>query len=180
MKPVRLITAALTTAVLSLPLMVVPASAGPVHDHHPAPHSNAKSERLRWAAPDGFYIGSAVAGGGHHLEQDYPDPFTSDRRYRRILAHQFNSVTPENQMKWEFIHPEPDSYDFDMADAIVAFAERNRQDVRGHTLLWHSQNPDWLEEGNRYAEKTFGDAIRVALEKTRDVGEAAGSSAAEL
>ncbi|EOR70126.1 endo-1,4-beta-xylanase [Thermobifida fusca TM51] len=171
MKPVRLITAALTTAVLSLPLMVVPASAGPVHDHHPAPHSNAKSERLRWAAPDGFYIGSAVAGGGHHLEQDYPDPFTHDGKYRSILAQQFSSVSPENQMKWEYIHPEPDRYDFAMADKIVDFAERNDQKVRGHTLLWHSQNPEWLEEGD-YSPEELREILRDHI--TTVVGRYAG------
>ncbi|MEY9214991.1 endo-1,4-beta-xylanase [Thermobifida halotolerans] len=148
MKPVRLAAVALTTAALLLPLSAAPAAAGPHSGHQAAPHSNARFDRLRWAAPDDFLIGTAVAGGGHHLEQDYPDPFTSDRKYRRILAQQFSSVSPENQMKWEYIHPEQDRYDFGMADAIVDFAERNGQAVRGHTLLWHSQNPAWLEEGD--------------------------------
>jgi endo-1,4-beta-xylanase len=96
-------------------------------------------------------VGSAVAGGGHHLTQPYPPPFTHDRRYRRILAAEFNSVTPENQLKWEFVHPQPGEYNFtapDGADAIVRFARWHRQHVRGHTLVWHSQNPAWLEQGN--------------------------------
>src|SRR5690606_33541126 len=54
---------------------------------------------------------------------------------------------------WEYIHPEPDRYDFEMADAIVDFAEHNGQVVRGHTLLWHSQNPAWLEEGDYSPEE---------------------------
>ncbi|WP_017571296.1 endo-1,4-beta-xylanase [Nocardiopsis halotolerans] len=150
MKPVRLITAALTAAALSVPL-AAPASAAPDHDHdHPR---YAKPGTLRWAAPEGLVIGTAVAGGGHHLEQDYPDPFTSDGRYRRILAREFSSVSPENQMKWEYLRPTRDEYDFGMADAIVDFAERHGQDVRGHTLLWHSQNPEWLEEGDFTAEE---------------------------
>ncbi|WP_159943889.1 MULTISPECIES: endo-1,4-beta-xylanase [unclassified Nocardiopsis] len=148
MRPVRLITAALTAAALSAAL-AAPAAAAPAPAHKPPQHSKpAKPGTLRWAAPEGFVIGTAVAGGGHHEEQDYPDPFTSDRKYRRILAAQFSSVSPENQMKWEYIHPERDEYNFGMADAIVEFAERNGQDVRGHTLLWHSQNPEWLEEGD--------------------------------
>ncbi|GAA3748255.1 endo-1,4-beta-xylanase [Spinactinospora alkalitolerans] len=148
MKPIRFVTTAFATAALSLPLAAVPATADPSSDHQAAPHSNARFDRLRWAAPEGFVIGTAVAGGGHHVDQDYPDPFTSDRRYRKILARQFSSVSPENQMKWEYIHPERDRYDFETADAIVDFAERNDQVVRGHTLLWHSQNPAWLEEGD--------------------------------
>lgn len=148
MRPVRFATAALTAAALSLPPAVTSAVAAPPSDRQAARHSNATFDRLRWAAPEGFHVGTAVAGGGHHLEQDYPDPFSSDRKYRKILGQQFSSLSPENQMKWEFIHPERDRYDFDAADAIVEFAERNRQVVRGHTLLWHSQNPQWLEEGD--------------------------------
>ncbi|GAA1913917.1 endo-1,4-beta-xylanase [Streptomyces sodiiphilus] len=147
MRSVRIVTFALAAA-LAVPLATSTATAKPSADHEAAPHSNAKFDRLRWAAPEGFFIGSAAAGGGHHLEQDYPDPFTFDKKYRKILGQQFNSVSAENQMKWEFIHPERDQYRFEEADAIVEFAQRNRQAVRGHTLLWHSQNPDWLEEGD--------------------------------
>ncbi|GAB3466418.1 endo-1,4-beta-xylanase [Streptomonospora sediminis] len=150
MKPIRLATTALAAAALTAPLAAAPAAAdysGGGH-HRPPHHSPGKSERLRWAAPEGFRIGTAVAGGGHHAEQDYPDPFTSDRKYRKVLARQFNSVSPENQMKWEYIHPEQDRYNFETADRIVDSAERNGQVVRGHTLFWHSQNPAWLEEGD--------------------------------
>ncbi len=119
-------------------------SGGPsAASHHPA----RPGLPLRWAAPRDLRIGTAVAGGGHHLEQDYPDPFTYDRPYRKVLAREFSSVSPENQMKWEFIHPERGTYNFGPADAIVAFARQHGQVVRGHTLLWHSQNPAWLEQG---------------------------------
>jgi endo-1,4-beta-xylanase len=150
MRPTRIATAVLAAAALALPLMALPptAQARPDHAAGPPPHSNAKFDRLRSAAPEGFFVGSAAAGGGHHEEQDYPDPFTFDKKYRKILGQQFNSVSAENQMKWEFIHPERDRYRFAEADAIVEFAQRNRQAVRGHTLLWHSQNPEWLEEGD--------------------------------
>ena len=77
---------------------------------------------LRQAAPRDLRIGTAVAGGGHHEMMPYPDPFPNDRPYRRILAAEFNSLSPENQMKWEFIHPERGSYRFGPADDIVAFA----------------------------------------------------------
>ncbi|SFD54125.1 endo-1,4-beta-xylanase [Streptomyces aidingensis] len=153
MRSVRVATFALAAAALALPLAAIPATADPGPDHRAAPHSNAKFDRLRHAAPEGFFVGTAAAGGGHHLEQDYPDPFTHDRKYRKILGRQFSSVSPENQMKWDFIHPERDRYRFEEADAIVDFAERHGQVVRGHTLLWHNQNPAWLEEGDFTAEE---------------------------
>jgi endo-1,4-beta-xylanase len=64
------------------------------------------------------------------------------------MAREFSSLSPENQMKWEFIHPERDRYRFRPADRIVRYANRHNQAVRGHTLLWHSQNPAWLTEGD--------------------------------
>ncbi|MFI5565952.1 endo-1,4-beta-xylanase [Streptomyces sp. NPDC051740] len=148
MRSIRFATVALATVALALPLATGSAAAGPSAGEKAALHFNAKSERLRSVAPEGFVVGTAVAGGGHHLEQDYPDPFTYDKEYRKVLGHQFSSVSPENQMKWDYIHPERDRYDFVQADAIVEFAKRNKQVVRGHTLLWHSQNPAWLEEGD--------------------------------
>ncbi|MEV5468464.1 endo-1,4-beta-xylanase [Streptomyces griseoincarnatus] len=148
MRPFRFATVALATAALALPLLGGSASAASPAGPKVPPHAHGSHAPLRAAAPEGFVIGTAVAGGGHHLEQDYPDPFTYDREYRKVLGREFSSVSPENQMKWDYIHPERDRYDFGQADAIVEFARRNRQVVRGHTLLWHSQNPAWLEEGD--------------------------------
>ncbi|MFB9361546.1 endo-1,4-beta-xylanase [Actinoplanes nipponensis] len=148
-KAYRVAVAVLATSTLLGP-GIQPAQAGTkatggrsVVDHHPGKWNLP----LRWAAPRDLRIGSAAAGGGHHLEQDYPDPFTYDQPYRKVLAREFNSVSPENQMKWEFIHPERRKYNFGPADAIVKFARQHGQVVRGHTLLWHSQNPAWLTEG---------------------------------
>ncbi|MBQ0975247.1 endo-1,4-beta-xylanase [Streptomyces sp. RK31] len=148
MRPFRFATVALATAALALPLLGGSASAASPAGSKAPPHAHGSHAPLRAAAPEGFVIGTAVAGGGHHLEQDYPDPFTYDREYRKVLGREFSSVSPENQMKWDYIHPERDRYDFGQADAIVEFARKNRQVVRGHTLLWHSQNPAWLEEGD--------------------------------
>ncbi|MFD6035613.1 endo-1,4-beta-xylanase [Streptomyces griseoincarnatus] len=148
MRPFRFATVALATAALALPLLGGSASAASPAGPKAPPHAHGSHAPLRAAAPEGFVIGTAVAGGGHHLEQDYPDPFTYDKEYRKVLGREFSSVSPENQMKWDYIHPERDRYDFEQADAIVEFARKNRQVVRGHTLLWHSQNPAWLEEGN--------------------------------
>lgn len=113
----------------------------------PAATSVAPDATLRGAAPQDLAIGAAVPGGGHHLQSATPDPFTTDAVLREQLETEFSSLTPENQLKWEFVHPEEDRYDFEPADEIVAFAEANGQPVRGHTLLWHSQNPDWLPVG---------------------------------
>jgi endo-1,4-beta-xylanase len=124
----------------------VAAAAPPPSAQEDSSYGQAKKNGLRTVAPDDLVIGTAAAGGGHHLTAGYPDPFTHDKPYRKVLAAEFSSVSPENQMKWDFIHPERDVYDFAAADAIVDFAEKNGQVVRGHTLLWHSQLPAWVHE----------------------------------
>ena len=59
-----------------------------------------------------------------------------------IIKH-FNSITAEDHMKFQNIHPQETVYDFENADKIVEFALANQKKVRGHNLIWHL-TPDWL------------------------------------
>jgi endo-1,4-beta-xylanase len=56
----------------------------------------------------------------------------------------FNSITSENHMKYERIHPKPNVYDFQNADNLVAFGEQHGMSIFGHVLVWHSQTPAWV------------------------------------
>jgi endo-1,4-beta-xylanase len=64
--------------------------------------------------------------------------------FTQLLAKEASIVVPENEMKWQTIHPAPDHYDFRRGDALVAFAQAHGQLVRGHNLCWHEANPAWL------------------------------------
>jgi len=64
----------------------------------------------------------------------------------RLIAKEFNSITPENCMKSMFLQPEKDKFDFKMADKYVAFGEKHKMFIHGHTLIWHSQLPSWLSK----------------------------------
>ncbi len=100
---------------------------------------DARSETppsLRAAFAGCFDLGVAI--GGDTLS----DPEAVEAR--RLAAAQFNSATPENQLKWERVHPEPGRYDFTEADRLLAFCEEHGLAVVGHTLCWHSQTPDWV------------------------------------
>jgi endo-1,4-beta-xylanase len=93
------------------------------------------------ASRDGIDIGTAV------------DPrWFAERPYTDIVGSQFNVLEPENAMKFEPIHPRPNTdpnpYDFSAADEIVSFAEQHHQKVRGHCLVWYRQVPRWLTGGS--------------------------------
>ncbi len=64
-----------------------------------------------------------------------------------LVLQQFSSMTPENAMKMEPIHPQPNFYNWAGADSIAAFAKRNNLKLRGHCLCWHNQAPGWLFKG---------------------------------
>jgi len=66
-----------------------------------------------------------------------------------LVKEQFNQISPENDLKWALIHPQPgpDGYDFGPADAYVHFGLRNHMYIVGHTLVWHNETPDWVFAG---------------------------------
>jgi endo-1,4-beta-xylanase len=65
--------------------------------------------------------------------------------YQHTAATEFNLVTPENSMKWGYINPEPGQYRFAAADTLMAFADANGMDVHGHTLVWYTSLPQWVQ-----------------------------------
>ncbi|MFN8092809.1 MAG: endo-1,4-beta-xylanase [Vicinamibacteria bacterium] len=93
---------------------------------------------LKDLAPRGLRIGAALnrtqAAGG-------------DPEVAGIVTRQFNQVTPENDLKWERIHPAADRFDWEPADRYVDFGTKNGMFVVGHVLLWHQQTPAWVKAG---------------------------------
>jgi endo-1,4-beta-xylanase len=67
-----------------------------------------------------------------------------DSRGDAIIEAQFNSLSPENALKWENVHPEPGVYAFDIPDQYVAFGEKHHMFIVGHNLVWHNQVPAWV------------------------------------
>ena len=84
--------------------------------------------------PD-FMIGAAIAD--RHFNE-------TDARGAALVATQFNTITAENVLKWEHVHPEPGRFNFGPTDRYVEFGERHGMFIVGHTLVWHSQTPRWV------------------------------------
>ena len=90
---------------------------------------------LKHAFRDDFLVGVAVN-----------DAIVSgrDARSQALVIAQFNSITSENDLKPENVHPRAGVYDFSKGDAFVAFGKAHGMFVVGHNLLWHIQTPAWM------------------------------------
>jgi endo-1,4-beta-xylanase len=109
---------------------------------------SADTPALKDTFKDRFLVGSAlnrsiVTGTGFRRSAEQ---VSND--IAQVKMH-FNQAVAENDMKWEMIHPRPgpDGYDFGPADAFVNFALSNGMQLAGHTLVWHSQTPQWVFAG---------------------------------
>ncbi|NMB39024.1 MAG: hypothetical protein GX994_05565 [Firmicutes bacterium] len=97
---------------------------------------------------DHFHIGTAVS-----VASWAPKTLFS---HGDIIKRQFNSLTAENAMKPDYLQPRPGVFNFREPGNLIRFAEDNDMVVRGHTLVWHGQTPDWFfrdKSGNRIDEK---------------------------
>jgi endo-1,4-beta-xylanase len=112
------------------------AAASPGGRSKPAPDPSTASLR-QLAQHTAMRIGTAVN----------TDALADDATYRAAVGDQFDSVTPENVMKWEAVEPQRGQNTFAAADGLVDFARAHGQLVRGHTLVWHNQLPSWLTSG---------------------------------
>ncbi|KAI4723447.1 endo-1,4-beta-xylanase [Aureobasidium sp. EXF-10727] len=90
-----------------------------------------------WTSKGRQYIGTALTIRDDPFEQGIIQSRTD-----------FNSITPENAMKWESTEPQRNNFTFAGADAIVDFADKYDKEIRCHTLVWHSQLPAWVSQGN--------------------------------
>lgn len=69
-----------------------------------------------------------------------------DNDSKQIVETQFNSITPENSLKWMFVQPYPNSFNFTVADKYVNIGIKNKMHIVGHALVWHSQLADFMQK----------------------------------
>jgi endo-1,4-beta-xylanase len=95
----------------------------------------AQTPTLKSVYKNDFYIGVAL-GTPHFSEKD--------SLANVLIKREFNSITPENVLKAEVVHPEPNRYDFTLGDRYVAYGQKNGMHIVGHALIWHSQLPKFV------------------------------------
>jgi endo-1,4-beta-xylanase len=104
---------------------------------------------LKEAFKDHFLVGTAINRNMATGAAAFRRTPEQNARDIALIKEQFNQVTAENDMKWQLIHPREgaDGYDFGPADAFVNFGLSNNMQIAGHTLVWHSQTPNWVFAG---------------------------------
>jgi endo-1,4-beta-xylanase len=95
----------------------------------------ARQPALKDVFKDDFHIGVALSLD--QISGNEPEAIS-------LMEKHFDSITPENMLKWEEVHPEPNTYRFEAADRYVALGEKYKKHIIGHTLVWFQQTPDWV------------------------------------
>lgn len=116
-------------------------------------------QQLKDSYKDYFKCGVAVAP--LHLQEG--------KFHQNLIATHFNSIVAENVMKPEKIQPVEGTFTFEEGDKIIAFAQMHHMSVRGHTLLWHQQTPEWMfedGEGKQVSREQLLNRIRTHIMTT--------------
>ena len=97
---------------------------------------NSKDSLKKYYSPF-FNIGAAI-------NEDIILGLDNDSKF--IVETQFNSITSENSLKWMFIQPAPNSFNFKAADKYVNLGIKNNMHIVGHALVWHSQLANFMQK----------------------------------
>ena len=92
---------------------------------------------------DLFYLGAAI---------NENTILGLDPKSATIVNREFNTITPENSLKWMFIQPKPNKFNFKAADKYVEMGLKNNMYIVGHALVWHAQLADFMQNIDKSAE----------------------------
>ncbi len=122
---------------------------GPYYDD--GINDNTDTHTLRYYAErNGKNIGVAVSSWKGNMEEG---------------GKQFNMLVAENEMKMETLQPQRGQFSFGSADGLVSFAQRNKMTMRGHCLVWHQQQPEWVSSDGKKNDKNWTRQQALAIMK---------------
>lgn len=131
----------------------------------PLADPNPESENLRsLSARAGLWFGAMLDPSS--------DQFFTDPQMPAIFFEQFNMMEPGRQLKWSWVRPSADVFNFAPADQLITYAAQNGINVRGHTLAWDSFNPSWLANGTHTPaelEQILVTHIQTVMKRYRDL-----------
>lgn len=112
---------------------------GPYYDDGIADNTDTHTLRY-YAERNGKNIGVAISSWKGNMDEG---------------GKQFNMLVAENEMKMETLQPQRGQFSFGSADGLVSFAQRNKMAVRGHCLVWHQQQPEWVSSDGKKNDKNW-------------------------
>ena len=90
------------------------------------PQRQVESQALKNIFQSDFYIGAAI---------NEAQIYEQDTMAIKLLKKEFNSITTENNLKWMYIEPYQNEFNFEVSDKYVALGEKNKMHIVGHTLV---------------------------------------------
>lgn len=105
-------------------------------------------------------IGNIVSSGNFKNPED---PVT------KSLMKNYNIYTMENEFKPSSINPSEGEYRFEACDAFIEFGRDTNAKLRGHTLLWHTQVPDWWFKADPKDTRSLKDCDAAGALATSEV-----------
>lgn len=68
----------------------------------------------------------------------------NNTKYNSVVTKEYNSITAENAMKFDALHPAENTFSWADADYLVNYAQTNNKRIHGHTLNWYNAVPSWV------------------------------------
>ncbi len=127
-----------------------------------AAHAAARQTGIKEAFADDFLMGTALSN--ETLEGKNP-------QLLQLIAREFNSITPENCMKWGVMEPEQGKPQWQLPDRFVEFGNQHGMRVVGHTFVWHSQAPRWAfvdDKGQRISAEELKKRMQTRISTLLD------------
>ena len=154
-----LATVALGLTLSAIPIQTATAKSGERPRSLRTGTAQSGDDSLRdWAERAGILIGSGAIKASTSTADGRPPNYLAEPEFREVLAEQFGSLSPENELKWSFVEPQEGVFDFAGLDRLVKFAKENDMAVKGHGLISRCCNPDYL-----LAKKTDIAKFRAAM-----------------
>jgi endo-1,4-beta-xylanase len=91
-----------------------------------------------------------------------------DPAFADLLTAQVSQLTPEWELKMEYVLQADGAYRFDAPDRIAAFAADHGMRLFGHTLVWYAQKPAYFEalDGGAFRQ-AYGAYIEAVVGRYR-------------
>jgi endo-1,4-beta-xylanase len=118
------------------------------------------------AAPVSQSLAQAASGAGLLYGASIGQEAFADPAYAALYRRETRILTTENALKFDWLRPSAERFEFSFADAILREAKANGKLMRGHTLIWNDNAPDWLKRlSGREVERVFDEHIDRVCER---------------